>query len=278
MKNLLSCAEKNEVLAIYFRNVFEKDNDIDSDIFQRIENILYDLINAYDKEELKVIKKRRYNEMIIKAKGDIGQAQRFYNLEFPNEVHNQSLDLLLYKWAFEDDSSQVDITVKKFALLYLKKWIAKGFEAFADEYRKKEKKKYVISIDGWRKECDEDSYQENQADLMKYYYKNKLRDTIKDKYVRIFIGMAVVSILTLIITAFMFNKITLVIGILLGVVSGFLLWQRITDMQMILKAKQEQGCMILKKSCEEMKAWRDLYKSEDAKNEALVNVFENIEF
>lgn len=34
-------------------------------MFQRIENILYDLINAYDKDELAVIKNRRYNEMIL---------------------------------------------------------------------------------------------------------------------------------------------------------------------------------------------------------------------
>lgn len=278
IKGLLSYAEKNEVLAIHFRSVLEMDNGIESDIFQRIENILYDLINAYDKAELKVIKNKRYNEMVIKAKGDIGQAQQYYNLEFPNTPQTQSLDNLLYEWAFEEDSTQVDITVKKFALSYLKKWIAKGFQAYADDYRKKEKEKYLISIDGWQKECDENSYQESQEELEKYYNKNRVFDTIKDKYVMIFIGMAIASILTLVITAFAFNKVALVIGILLGVVSGFLLWRRISDMQTILKAKREHGCLLLKKALDELKAWRELYRLEDAKNEALVNVFESIEF
>lgn len=277
IKELLSAAEKNEILAIYYRKILESDNEIETDMFHRIENILYDLINAYDKEELKVIKNKRYNEMIIKAKGDLGQAQQYYNIEFPNKQQTQALDDLLYKWAFEEDLSQVDITVKKFALSYLKKWVAKGFAAYGEDYRKREKEKYKIEIDGWEKECSEDSYQEAREELEKFYNKNRVFNTIKDKYVRIFIGMVVASLITLAITAFKFNKISLVIGILLGIVGGFLLWRRISDLQAILQAKKEHGYMLLKKALEELKAWRKMYKTEDAKNEALVNVFDSIE-
>lgn len=277
MKALLSAAEKNEVLAVYFRGVFEADNEIETDMFQRIENILYDLINAYDKDELKVIKNKRYNEMVIKAKGDLGLAQQYFNNEYPSVTTTKSLDVLLYEWAFEQDSSQVDITVKKFALSYLKKWIAKGFAAFAEDYRKKEKEKYRIAIDGWEKDCDEHSFNDAVEDLEKHYNKNRVFDTLKDKYVMIFIGMAIAAILTLVITAFKFNKISLVIGILLGVVSGFLLWRRISDLQAILEAKKQKGCELLKKAIEELKAWRELYKLEDAKNEDLVNVFDGME-
>ena len=48
-------------------------------------------------------------------------------------------------------------------------------------------------------------------------------------------------------------------------------------MQAILQAKKEHGCMLLKKALEELKAWREMYKAADAKNEALVNVFDSIE-
>ena len=90
--------------------------------------------------------------------------------------------------------------------------------------------------------------------------------------------MAIASLVILGITVWKFNKISLVIGILLGVVGGFLLWRRISDMQTILRAKREHGCQILTRALEELKAWRALYKEEDAKNDDLVNVFENIEF
>lgn len=277
LKSLLSTAEKNEILAVYFRGVLESDSKIEPNMFQRIENILYDLINAYDRAELKVIKNKRYNEMIIKAKGDLGQAQQFYNLEFPNEATTSSLEDLLFNWAFEEDESQVDITVKKFAVSYLKKWISKGFSAFGDSYRKIEKKKYNISIDGWQGECSEDSYSEAKTELEGFYHKNRIFDTIKDKYVAIFIGMVIAAIGVLGVTVVFFNKIALVIGILLGVVGGFLLWRRVSDMQSILRVRREHGCQVLKKALDELRIWRDMYKQEDAKNEALVNVFESIE-
>lgn len=146
LKKLLSSAEKNEELAIHFRKIVEDNTQIESDLFQRIENILYDLINAYDKEELGVLKNKRYNEMILKAKGDLGMAQQFFNNEFPPDSDTRKLEDLLFSWAFEEDNGRVDITVKKFAILYLKKWIAKGFQTYADNYRKREKEKSELKL------------------------------------------------------------------------------------------------------------------------------------
>lgn len=277
MKELLSAAEKNEELAVHFRQILESDSHVNADMFQRIENILYDLINAYDKEELKVIRNLRYNEMVIRAKGDLGMAQQFYNNEFPGERTTQSFEDLLFDWAFEEDFARVDIRVKKFALSYLKKWITKGFAAYAQDYRKKEKATYKISIDGWEKECDENSYESAKVELEKHYNKNRVIDTLKDKYVLIFMGMAAASLVTLGVTMFAFHKVALVIGILLGVVSGFLLWRRISDMQAILRAKREKGCAILKKAIGELDSWRKRYRTEDAKNADLVEVFEHVE-
>ena len=277
MKSLLSAAEKNEMLALHIRESLQEESQIESDMFQRIENILYDLINAYDKEEFKVIKNKRYNEMVIKANGDLGMAQQFYNNEYPDITKTQSLEDLLFDWAFEEDSLRVDITVKKFALYYLKKWIVKGFVAYGEGYRKREKETYKISIDGWERECNENAYEAARDELEKHYNQNRVLDTIKDKYVLIFMGMAVTALTVLGITMFKFNKIALVIGILLGVVSGFLLWRRISDMQTILRVKREKGCELLKKALEELKSWRELYKLENAKNADLTDVFKHIE-
>lgn len=278
LKRLLSDAEKNEVLFQHFKSVLEDSANLEEDMFQRIENILYDLVNAYDKEELKVIKNKRYNEMVIKAKGDLGLAQQFYNEEFPADTSTHSLDHLMFEWAFEEDADRVDITVKKFALSYLQKWIAKGFASFGTEYRKREKGKYKIAIDGWEQECDESSYEWAKTSLEAHYNKNRIYDTLKDKYVMIFIGMAIAAVVTLAITLVEFSPVPLVIGILLGVLSGFLLWRRIVDMQAILRSKREKGCLILRKALEELGAWRELYKQEDAKNADLVDIFAKVEF
>lgn len=277
LKRLLSSAEKNEELAVHFRSIVEDNTQVEYNMFQRIENILYNLINAYDKDEMIVIKNKRYNEMILKSKGDLGMAQQFFNYEFPLDSGTRKLEDLLFTWAFEEDVNRVNITVKKFSISYLKKWIAKGFQFYADNYRKKEKEKIKIEIDGWQGECDENSFDSAQVELQKHYNKNRVWDTIKDKYVLIFIGMVIASLMTLGITIIKFNKISLVIGILLGVVGGFLLWRRISDMQVIIRARREKGYALLKKALEEIRSWRTLYKAADEKNADLVSVFENVE-
>ena len=121
------------------------------------------------------------------------------------------------------------------------------------------------------------SFDSAQVELQKHYNKNRVWDTIKDKYVLIFIGMVIASLMTLGITIIKFNKISLVIGILLGVVGGFLLWRRISDMQVIIRARREKGYALLKKALEEIRSWRTLYKAADEKNADLVSVFENVE-
>lgn len=277
LKGLLSDAEKNEVLAQRFKSILEDDSRPEEDIFQRIENILYDLINGYDREESKVIREQKRNEMIIKAKGDLELADQFFKEEFPADQMTQGLSDLLFDWAFEEEASRVNITVKSFSLSYLKTWIAKGFSNYAEEYRKREKEKYKISIDGWEQACDEHSYETARSDLEKHYNKNRTYDTLKDKYVQIFIGIAIAAVVLLAITVYEFNPVSLVVGILLGALGGFLLWRRITDMQTILRMRREQGCLILKKALEELGAWRKLYKQEDAKNTYLVALFEDVE-
>ena len=81
----------------------------------------------------------------------------------------------------------------------------------------------------------------------------------------------------LIITAFKFNKVTLVMGILGGVAGGFLVWRRVSDMQLILKSKKDKAIAKLKNTLAEMAGWRRLYKTEDKKNEDLVKVFDNVD-
>lgn len=274
MKRLLSDAEKNQVLAVYYKKFFEIAEGEELNLFQKIEDILYSLINSYDKEEYKVVKNLKYNEMIMKAQGDLGLAQQFFN-EMYQEDERQSLDELLFEWAFSEDE-RIDNHVRKFALSYLKKWISNGFVKFAEGYRKKIKAKYTIAIDGWQSECDENSYEEAKESLVKFYNKNRVFDTIQDKFIMIFGGMCLASLVTLIITAFCFNKISLIIGILLGLAGGFLLWRRIVDRMAVLRAKRENGCKLLKQTLDEMKQWREMYKQADEKNQDLAAVFDEL--
>ena len=88
---LLSEAEKNAVIARYYIDLAEADADAGEDLPQRIENVLYSLINNYDDEEIKIVKKLKYNEAVILARGDVGAAQAKYNSVFADQFKKQIL-------------------------------------------------------------------------------------------------------------------------------------------------------------------------------------------
>ena len=76
MKDLLSTAEKNVEIAKYYNDLAEEEITEDVELPQRIENVLYSLVNDYDEDELKVVQKIKYNEAIINAKGDVASAKQ----------------------------------------------------------------------------------------------------------------------------------------------------------------------------------------------------------
>jgi len=272
--SLLSDAEKNDVIAKYYNEIAEKEFEEGDDLPQRIENVLYSLINNYDEDEYKVVKKIKYNEAVVAAKGDVAAAQANYNLMFGDEEKKKTFADLLLNWAFVEDASQTDIRVKRFSITMMKEWIIRGFESFAESYRSREQEKYSISIDECKMECSENDFESSMGILESYYDKNKVMNTFKDKFVLIYLAVCASSLLILGITAFAFTPIGLVFGILLGLAGSFLLWRRIVDVGKILKEKKRLGVILLRKALDELKLWRISYKEENQNNTNLRNALE----
>lgn len=275
LETLLSQAERNAVIARYYNRIAEAEANTADDLPQRIEDVLYALISNYDEDELQVVKKLRYNEAIVKARGDLSAAQASYNSLFGGENAKKSLDDLLMSWAFADDNSQTHVLVRRFSISFMKDWIAKGFEQFAAQYRQKEQDKYTIVIDECRMECGEDDFETSKVRLERFIDGNRLKDTLKDKFILIYIAVCAASLLTLGIMAFAFSKVALVIAILLGLGGSFLLWRRIVDMGRILLEKKRGSVNRLKQALDELKQWRTRYREEDARNTDLKNALES---
>lgn len=266
MKDLLSTAEKNIEIAKYYDDLAEAEITETDDLPQRIENVLYSLVNDYDEEELKVVQKIKYNEAIIRAKGDVAAAQANYNAMFADRQKKKNLGDLLLSWAFADDTAQTDVSVKRFSISFMKEAIAKGFEQFVEKYRAREKEKYSFNIDECIIECSENDYTEAEKTLDKYYDKNKFKDTIKDKQVLIYSGLCGLALLLLLILFAYFSPVILTFGILIGLAGSFLLWRRIVDMGKMLKEKKRKGKLLLKQALDELKQWRAAYKEADEKH------------
>jgi hypothetical protein len=259
----LSSAEKNQLLIEFFKKIKESDVDFNLDLPQRIENVLYSLINTYDEEEMKIIRNIKYNEAVISAKGDISIALKKFDNEF--ESANQSSDIgdLIVNWAFSENPSQVDYSVQKFSISLMKEKIVKGFEAFVSEYQKNEKKKISIKIDEYSFECDENSYEETSEKLAKEYESHKVSNILKDKFVALYSFLILGSIGIWIWMFFTFNSAFLTVSVIVFLLASFLLWRRIAEVIKILADKKRRGMGLLKKAIDEIDLWRKDYQKQN---------------
>jgi hypothetical protein len=124
-------------------------------------------------------------------------------------------------------------------------------------------------------ECSENDQAEAGQILDKYYDKNKLKNTFKDKHVMIYTGICALAVVLLLILIPFFSPVILTFGILIGLAGSFLLWRRIVDMGKILKEKKRKGKLLLKQALDELIQWRAAYKEADAKSADMLNAIDS---
>lgn len=263
LKKLLSRAECNVLFAQEYTELAHKQEDFEEDQAQRVENVLYDLINSYDDDEWRVIKEQKRNEAIIEAKGDLAAAEAKYRLQYEKIDKKRSLAEYMLDWAFSEDPSITNLTIKRFSVFLMKEAIAHGFKLYAEEYRSKEPEKVQFKIDGYTVNCAENEYDIEKGKLAAHYTKDKLKNSFKDKYIQIFTIVCAASLLLLVFTAFAFSPVTLTIGVLGEIVGGFVLWRRMVEVGRILEEKKRLGLLKLKQALEELFTWRKLFHEAD---------------
>jgi hypothetical protein len=125
-------------------------------------------------------------------------------------------------------------------------------------------------------DCNENSENDAVDSIYKHFSKNYFRNIISDNYIIIFIVMTLVALLMIGVTIAKYNPVTLVIGILLGAVGGFLLWRRIVNLNQILYRKRDKAIAIIRSCLKELGAWRKNYNESSSKNKDLVTVFDSL--
>lgn len=262
MKALLSAAEKHTYIAEFYDKLSNEKEDNGSDIPQRIENVLYSLVNGYDAAEYEVVKKMKYNEAILSAKGNMSMAQERYEQEF-GQPKNHTFGDWLVDWAFAEDSNLTPLMIRKFSISFMKDWIYKGYVKFAETYRTKEKENYTFDIDGCTVTCNEYEFDRTRPIIENFFEKNKWKHIMADKFTLLYILMCVCGILALVIMAFSFSPIALTIGILLVIIGAFLLWRRIVELGREIQEKKRLAVQKLQHCLQELEDWRTLFHKAD---------------
>ena len=270
---LLSDAEKNTRIAQFYDELAAALDEEGETIAQRVENVLYSLVSSYDAPELEVVKKIKYNEAILSAQGDVSAAQKKYELEFGAQRKKTFGDLLV-QWAFATDRNLTPLSVQRFSVSLMKDALARGYEQFAKDYRAREPQSCAFHIDGCDLNCTEHDFESARQTIEQYYRANKLRHILSDKFTLFFLGLTLLGLFTLVLTAMFFSPVALTIGILLVLVGVFLLWRHTVALGAVLREKQRLSVEKLRSSLDELAQWRTLFHQEDQRHQDLIQALE----
>lgn len=287
MTDLLSEAEKNKKLKEYFENVLKSDPVLNDSLSERIEDVLYNLIESYDDKEKALLDETEYHEIMVKAKGNKEIAEEtFYQIR-EKEKKESDLAMIFVSMALDYENKTSNF-VKKFALNVIRDYCKVCAKNFALRYRNVEKAKYDIRIDDWKAACDENDYKKKKGELLKHdkaVIRNKIKgDKTLQKLKKGLIISCVIAVIMIIVALFAGNGATSAIDIVLWVLSaigivfsGIFLFLYTNQYSKLKKANQyiiDKNQLLLKNALEELGRWRADYKAEDAINEELIKVFD----
>lgn len=270
---LLSDAEKNARIAQFYDELAAAVDEEGETIAQRIENVLYSLVSSYDAPELEVFQKIKYNEAILSARGDVSAAQKKYDMEFGDRRKKTFGDLLV-RWAFASDRNLTPLSVQRFSISLMKDALVRGYQQFANDYRSREPQACAFHIDGCDLSCTEHDLEAGCQTIEQYYRSHRLQHIFSDKFTLIFLGLTLLGLLTLVLTAVAFSPVALTIGILLVLVGVFLLWRHMVSLSAILREKQRLSVEKLRASLDELGQWRALFHQEDQRNQDLIQALD----
>ena len=286
MINLLSAAEKNALLKDYFLFVINSSAPLSDRLSERVEDALYALISANDDSEQELLDNIKYQELVVKANGDLKVADEAYSKLMTERRMDKNLILILINSVF-DANMKADITVKKFALDFIRSYCLEGAAKFSG-YRKEEKKEYDLNVDGCAMKGDENSFEVNKPKLQAHYDRiiadtcrqDKRVKSLKTSAIICFILFALFGALGAIGIAAGFLTVGQGVGfIVLGVVfiAAFVLCLYFRHLEKVKIAKSFEyrianGMKMLEDGLKDMASWRAAYKQADGVYDDLIKV------
>ena len=179
------------------------------------------------------------------------------------------------KWAFSEDYVETDVTVKKFAISQLCDNIAQGFRNYSEKIKKSVLDSFHVNIDGCEMICTQNNYEECSAKVNSFFLKNKFSYALKDKQFVIFLLICAASLILLGVAALLVHTgafpVLLTLGIVVGILGGFLVWRRYVDIGKELAEKCRKALIKLRDVFEELRIWKSIIDEEATRDEDLYN-------
>ena len=289
MINLLSDAEKNAKLRDAFAEVINSDSPLSDRLSERIEDALYALISSYDPAEEDLLNRIAYEETVVKAKGNLQEAQVAFNKIMEAKRQNHNLSVIMANTALSRESS-ADMRVKKFALDFVRPECEESARRFS-MYRQRERAVYDFEIDGCKMRGDENSLEQNKG-VLNNHYDNMIKTKIKADesagkmkaaaivmciFAVIFTILAVVGIAASWDTSAFVTFLVIAI-ILWGIFALciFLRYERGKKIRTSFEYRINNGMKMLTDGLAQLREWRTAYHEADNVHAELIKILKEV--
>lgn len=180
------CTNYNQVLLAYketskYEELIELIKSVDVELVNqtnsnykvRIDHVLEDLINNYDKDEESLRQQKEYYQMIVKNDGDVDHAKVQYTEMMEVRDSGYNIGKQMVNWALYDEDA--DEQVRKFSFQNTKVWFLGALNKWSNSFESKHPTLFNIQIDSWRSISNGEDEKEQIESLKESFEKHKFQ-------------------------------------------------------------------------------------------------------
>lgn len=257
----------SRLIAIIDEIDVEVDNESSSDFKSRVDKVLNDLVNSYDKEEDELMTERDYFSTVIDFNGRVDEAKRSFEEKQKMANNGYNVGERMVQWAVYSRKDEINVRVRKFAMRNTKEWFLNAFENWYSNANQLAPLDYPITVSEWSGISNGEDAEVLVKNMEEYYASNKLK-------IAYFNTLNIVALIVMILSLGLvfLTPYSLIFTV---AAAGFLIFR-------ILKANKDYPEMIrrnvstLRNTIKDIVDFKVFFKNEMGKHDLLINRIKNI--
>ena len=167
----LESAKYNDLIDLVKAVDVELVNQTNANYKVRVDAVLEDLINNYDKDEVELRKQKEYYQMIVKNDGDTEFAKKQYTEMMDVRDSGYNIGKQMVNWALYD--ADADEQVRKFSFQNTKVWFLGALNDWSSSFESKNPTQFAIQIGSFKSISNGDDEREQLEAMKESFEKHK---------------------------------------------------------------------------------------------------------
>lgn len=286
MEEVLEGAYLHNIMLNYLTGVFEQKAST-REVKQQLDEILDNLVTAYDDEELPLRKEEKYEQLVVDFGGDERRAKQNMSIEQTSFDVQKDFTQLLTDAAMKPDTSHSSVSTQKFAFALSKDWVTNAYNDIVANNRMKIPNEIEINVDSFN---DKTTDGQNEKELIDKFHKlvqsekeNALKQCVLSTFEQysLYGGAVIAAIgaLYLLLGNALFGILIVVAGVGL-ILNHYSKKKNIEktrkNIESTFEEKKEKGSQIIRATLAEVVDYREEFNSNDSESSKVTDFLNHI--